>query len=291
MKHTPYTFSVVRYSHDPSVGELVNVGVLLYAKTGPFVGAQFDHHTEHLGRLFSEFHSGDYLTTIRALKQGADRLMQQWQKRPLTRMGEGLASAREVGRLLVPDRYLGFVVGDPLSGTTDNLPREVGRLFDRFVRSQRPAPDAHQRRSDVDVWRTVYERALPAGLSRLFSPHQVETPTVAVSFDYAVKNGRWHVLQPLSFDYVTSDAIQRKATGWLGTTMALAGSSDISSVAFLLGRPMHPGVEGAYDRAKSVLQLAPRSLKTTLVEEAEADVFSRQFLADLTRQGVTIPEA
>jgi hypothetical protein len=59
VKKLAYTFSVVRCLHDPTVGKMLNIGVVLRATHTTYVGVKFDHHYERLSSAFANF-DGDH---------------------------------------------------------------------------------------------------------------------------------------------------------------------------------------------------------------------------------------
>ena len=55
MKKTPYCYSVLGYCHDPAVGEMLNIGVVLYAPGNGFFRAKIDPHYTRLSNTFVGF--------------------------------------------------------------------------------------------------------------------------------------------------------------------------------------------------------------------------------------------
>jgi hypothetical protein len=78
MSAIPYTYSVIRYVHDPAVGETLNVGVVLYAPSVPYVGARLDHHYERLTHAFAEFDGDHYRKTVRQFEATIGRFRHNW---------------------------------------------------------------------------------------------------------------------------------------------------------------------------------------------------------------------
>lgn len=49
---TAYTFSVLRYVHDPVTAEFVNIGLALYAPTAKYLNAICTSHYQRLSTMF-----------------------------------------------------------------------------------------------------------------------------------------------------------------------------------------------------------------------------------------------
>src|SRR5258706_10401554 len=60
---TAYTFSVLRYMHDPVTAEFVNIGVALYAPEAQYLNALCTPHYQRLSRMFEPI-DGDHFRQI-----------------------------------------------------------------------------------------------------------------------------------------------------------------------------------------------------------------------------------
>lgn len=60
MRKIPYTYCLVKYVHNPAVGEMLNVGVLMCAPSVSFVAAKFNHYYERLSSTFAGFDGEHY---------------------------------------------------------------------------------------------------------------------------------------------------------------------------------------------------------------------------------------
>src|SRR5438128_9309633 len=110
MSAIPYTYSVIRYVHDPAVGESLNVGVVLYARTVPLVAARLDHHYERLSHAFAEFDGDHYRKTLRQFEGAIDRFKKNWSgARPVLLVLP--SDVAGLGALIWPDVGLSFRLG------------------------------------------------------------------------------------------------------------------------------------------------------------------------------------
>jgi len=280
MSRIAYTYRVLRYVHDPAVGEALNVGVLAYAPSVPWVGLRHELKFGRLSRAFRGFHRDAYRGTLRRLESAVTELNRSW-KELLPKIDQRPASLRELSHLLVPDPDLTFQFGEMLSGVTENLDEALSRHFERLVTSQAPS-ESGGRRSDQEVW-TVYQRSLEARNipASILSKKTFASERVELHFDHAFKNGAWHVLQPVSLDLKDTASLQRKAAQWLGYGMGLEGQEQLGTIYLLLGGPTNGVSRAAYGRAKALLEQIP--VEHRLVEEDRADDFASELAAYLRR--------
>jgi hypothetical protein len=131
----PYTYTVLRYRHDPLAAEFANVGVVL-----PVVGDVPDLDGETL-RI-----------SLRAIDRELQRLGRSEGGDLLTGPGYAGAYARRV----LPADDSSFVWGPVGSGTSDNPADTLTKLYERFV--ARYDGRAHAHRDDAAVWRPVREK-------------------------------------------------------------------------------------------------------------------------------------
>ena len=82
MTKVPYTFAVIRYVHDRAAGEVLNIGVLVYAPSAHFIGVRAEPRFERLSRAFERFDGDGYRRTLRRLDNSVERLQKRWSQLP-----------------------------------------------------------------------------------------------------------------------------------------------------------------------------------------------------------------
>jgi hypothetical protein len=272
-----FTYVILRYVHDAGAGEMLNVGVVVYAPTLRRVELRVETKFERLSQTFKGFEGARYRRALLALRLAFREVQQQLEGAPLL-SEQRFKAADDVLRSVWPDLGLSFVVSEPLAGVTRDFDIEVAALFDRMVTSLYEKKGDTARRTDDQVWRSVYQPTLPPDVSARLTEKSFVTNEVAYKFCHAFKNGAWNVVQPVSMDFVTSESIQRKATHWVGTAVGLEGVNELGTVYFLLGKPT--GHAQAYERAKRLLSKAP--VRKEIIEEHDAERFAVE-LTELVR--------
>jgi len=114
---------------------------------------------------------------------------------------------------------------------------------------------------------------------------KIVTPNYDCKFPHAFKNGKWHLLQPITFDYRDPAYIQDKATKWLGRESVLREADEFGHIYMLLGAPPYYEHKDAYKKEKSIL--AKMSVDHRIVEEDEAEDFAQYLQEYMQEHGVT----
>jgi hypothetical protein len=283
MSKVPYTFTVIRYVHDRGAGEALNIGVVLYAPTVQFIGLEVEPRFERLSKAFGGFDGDAYRRTLRHLADAVERLQREWEHLPEIRHLP--TNAGGLLRLIWPDTDLSFEPGPVLAGVAvEPLPQVVSELFGRMVTSQAPGRGEAERRTDEEIW-AVYQQPFRAQkISHLLAPKVFKAPEFELKFDHAFQNTLWHVVQPVTMDFVKPESLQDKATRWLGNATALHGHPHLGRLYLLLGRPQLESHHDAYVKAKNLLHKMP--VNHELVEEHDASSFAETLASFMKQHGV-----
>lgn len=261
-KH-PYSYVVLRYVPDSGSGEGLNFGVALYNQPESFLRLEVDTRYERLSHAFAGFDGKTFRRAVANLRSAFSEAETNLASRPL--FNDELSFAAWLKKIL-PDVGAGFTFTDQRHGVTDNLGLESDRLFDRMVLSLTGQSEERPRQDETAVWR-AYERALPKSLESHLRSKSFSTSSVKIDFDHAVKNGRWHVIQPIPMDFAQAESLQRKATQWVGAAVGLKETPDLATMIFLLGAPS-AAHKKPYERAKALLNQAP--INHQIIEEKDA---------------------
>lgn len=139
MSKIAYTYSVVKYMHDPASGESLNVGVLLYAPKSRYLGYRLERRFQRLVDTFAGFDGDQYCRVLQQFEEALHSLR--------TEIDDDLAAMlglpQDVGNLVAriwPDPDLSFRLGTTLTGITDNPARALESAFERMVASQYERP-------------------------------------------------------------------------------------------------------------------------------------------------------
>ncbi len=285
MSRISYTYCVLRYVHDYAANEFLNFGVVVYAPAIRFLEFKIEHTYQRLSNAFEGFDGDQHRKVIRQLEAAIERLRNSWAA-PLEQLIALPEDAGSVMQSIWRDQGGSYQFGEPLPGRSRDINQTLQDVFFRMVES-RYHKTKTEHRSDDDLWQSVYRAPLrQTRAAEALQPHTITTDAIKLTCNHTFKNGRIHIVQPLTLDYVREDAIGGKAAKWLGNATALKDNDEIGTIYLLLGRPQNDQYLAAYERAKHLLGKMP--LDFQMVEEEEAETFARD-LATFMMEHSLIP--
>lgn len=285
MKKIPYTYCLVKYLHDPKVGEMLNVGVLLVAPAASYVGIRLNRHYERLSKTFAKFDGERYRGIVERIESTVLRFRPRGDLVELFPLNDKIETVEDVISLISPDRGLSIQFGPMLAGLAEIPETELEHIYEQNVVSQYPQKGKGGR-DDEQVWyhykRSLHEKRIDIYLK----PKTFASDSYEYKFDHAFKNENWHVLKPVTMDYAHAQTIQDRATKVLGEASALEGNSEIGTYYILLGEPQLESHKTAYSKAKNLLNKIP--IKKEIIEEDAAEDFAAELAAYMREHGVLI---
>jgi hypothetical protein len=99
-----------------------------------------------------------------------------------------------------------------------------------------------------------------------------------------LKNGIWHVYEPVSFDLIEPNSLLEKANRWVGRSASLAESAEKFKLHLLIGAPRSPSLRDTFRRSTSILRKMVTD--TELVMETEAEQFAAKLEQEMADHGV-----
>lgn len=263
----PYTYSVLRYVHDITTGEFINVGVVVSGGRGQ-VGAKFRTTFGRLKAAFPTLDADGFKVRMRALQEKFNRLSDGDLSATSTNL-TAIELARSV--LIADDSSLQWsALG---SGVTPDFQKVVNALYQRFVTKHDHDPNVGIKKDDDEIWRKFRKELEARNVIGHLEEKVIEVADGAVKFEHAWKNGAWHCYEPVSLDLVNSASIREKAVRWLGQVTSIQDASEPFKVYFLVGKPDSDALLPAYTKALSILRKAPVS---RVIEEDDAKAFSEE---------------
>jgi hypothetical protein len=279
-----YTFTVLRYVHDITAGEFLNVGVVVYAPEARFLMARTRTTYGRLTKVFPDANGDAFKRIIghveSAIETAAARLDDLFP--------ESGASALDFAFRVLPqdDNSLQW---SPLgSGRTSNPEKELDVLFERMV-TRHETKGTYERRNEDEVWKSFSRSLQKRNLLSRLQAKEIVASADSKTFGHAWKNGIWHCLEPISFDLVDPERIHNKALRWLGQMAALQGATEPFKLYMLIGEPQHEHVQASYLKARRILESMPGNKE--IFTEAQADDLSLLVEHDVLHHAVSGPEA
>src|SRR5436190_4655411 len=153
---TPYTYSVLRYVHDTTTGEFVNVGVALYSREARYASALCRSTYGRISKTFPGMDGDVFKSLMRHVQSRVEELGAGLESELAF---DGLpASVLEIAHLVVPADDSSLQWSAAGSGLSENLSQTLESLFNRLVTRYDERPQ-QERRNDEEVWRK-YRKSL-----------------------------------------------------------------------------------------------------------------------------------
>ncbi len=269
---TPYSFSILRYVHDPVTQEFVNIGVAVYSREAGFLRAMCSTHYSRITRMFAKIDGNRF------------RQLTMYVEEKIGEIGASLASALPFEPTLAIEQLLARVLPPDDSsvqfshagvGLTQDLNKTVVELFDRYVDRYASIAES-SRRNEEAIWRTAFREPLERrNVIAYFEPKRIVAPNYEYEFQRAWKNNMWRLYEPVSFDLADGSLIVEKANRWVGRAMSLNDSSEEFKIHLLLGEPADSQLQGAFIKAQNILNKIPGNRE--LIRESDAEAFAEEF--------------
>ena len=274
MNKQAYSYSVLRYIHDVTTGEFVNVGLALYCPALHYANAMCRTTSKRLSPLFPSLESSVFRALMRKVQTRFEALHDEISNQLAFR---SYASVVELAQSVIPQDDSTLQWAPMGSGLTSDPDATLESLFERFVTKHEESGVVY-RKNDEQVWKNFSRELEQRQVLRHFQPKTFTTADDEIKFDRAWKNGVWHCLAPVSFDLASPETIRDKAHKWLGQIVSI-GSNDLK-LYFLVGEPSQPDLKPVYLSALNLLKKVPGSAE--IVTESEAAALSVRLAAQVT---------
>ena len=245
-----YTYTVLRYVHDVTSGEFVNVGVALHASEAGYLGALCRTTYGRLSKVFPGVNAEHFKALMRhiqnSFEESGERLSSELQ---FTSPSDVI----EIAQSVLPKDDSSLQWSPSGSGRTDDPAQALEKLFNRMVMRYEDK-QASSNRTDDDVWRHFKKDLEGQRILQYFKPKTISVQDDEIEFQHSWKNGKWHCLEPISFDMATADSIRDKAHRWMGQLASVQGAADRFKVYLLVGAPQQESLQPAFLRAMSMLK-------------------------------------
>ena len=257
-----YSYAVLQYRHDVWVGEVLNIGVLLYSETARFLKLKSRTGQGRIANAYPDLDYSALRDAVKALERRFDKIA----------ASSGLflpsGGAIEIGRkVLIPDdSSLFWGIGG--SGIALNPEEALAKLFTRFV-GQYDKAAGRDTRSDEMVFEAVRRKLELAELYQRVQPYVVRSKFATIPFEHAIQNGIWHVIQPLSFDSADEDRMLDKAAKWAGRLQSISDCEGKVRPYFVTGKPSIQSLMPQYRKMVEFLRASP--MQPVVVDEEQAD--------------------
>jgi hypothetical protein len=272
-----YSFSVLRYVHDPVTQEFINIGVAVYSPAVSYLRAICTTSYARITNTFQKIDGQRFRQLSRYIQDQINAAQNQIETALPFRDAAGIEQI--LASVLPPDDSA-IQFSKSGVGLSSDLDQTLRELYHRFIEFYATAGDS-QRRSDEEVWRVFREPLERAKLTSYLRPKRIAAPNYEYEFQRSWKNEIWHLYEPVSFDMVEGASMLEKANRWVGRATSLMDSSEAFCLNLLLGEPTDPRLKATFIKAENILSKMP--VRKEFIRESDAEAFAEEFASEVAK--------
>ncbi len=272
-----FQYSVLRYRRSKSSGELVNIGLMMVI---PDEGSIFHFVTTkyaRLSRFFGDFDGDGYRKMVNELERHFEDVMLSDGEPRQIHFGEYVAthdlekpSLSKLQPVLVSGPESCFQWSSIMSGIHPRPEQRFQELKREFITRHEESRDGRQRSDESVIQRTVREalKGIPFEDRIVYDKQITGRHHATHTFALSWVNGITHVLDPISFDYLSNGEIEKKANQWCGTLYNLQDGEDFLFTG-VTAPPPKKSLYKAYDQALQLIDEMPQTKALIEMDKAE----------------------
>lgn len=269
-----YSYQILRYIPDQVTGEFVNVGMVLFCPETKYLYAQMLEKSGRIKAVFPTVNNRMLMGRLAAFTKAIKNISSDQKSLNLIKNIEEVTKC-----ILAPDdSALQFSMVE--TGIDINIKNAFNYLYNRLI-TKYETPEPTKYLTDSDVWRNEYKTYFKEFEDRkLLVSHKVKTKgKIEINFDYAIKNGKWNYLEPVTFDLSNKSNITDKVFRWMGKLEEL-GQSDESFNLYLLSKMPEDDDLAAfiYERLGN---RSDESHKIQIIKPEDANKLAKQLMKDV----------
>ena len=280
-----YYYSLLQYRYAQSLGEVLNIGVLLLF---PEQRQAIFLHPGRLGRirkLYPKFAEKTIRAYFRSIASRTRQLSKQpeifvrYEDHPRQLIDNELL-VRDSSALQFSDLKTGVLYTDNLQAVSEQYYKLYLSFYDEDEQIVR-----HDESYLLKEYQKRLRQRLRGSLSRESFDRSVtvkpEGTTFAYQFPFSWQNGSYNLVKPVSFDLKLEQSITDKATLNVGQFTVLSPYAEQNNARFdvLVARPKDRKLHKSYEQAVQLLTTQPH---VKIVEEEQLDVYSEKTAEALT---------
>lgn len=277
MKATQYIYSILQYKHSQALGEVLNIGVLVYV---PSVKKLYFIHPEKLIRLrFAYPHLTSEKTIKAYLKSFTDKI-HNLNKQSDIFIDFGLEKSLNyfAETELIPQDASSLQFTESRRGIeyTDNIELLIKQLYNSYLLAFE-SPIGHTSQINEEALISKYKSLLKTldtenngelikNSKRFFYDYVLDVDSQKhFKFDVAWQNGTLNLVKPISFDVIKPETIINKAYRYFGQFTDLEGYAKSKNYRFdlIIAKPQDKSLYKSYDTALELLH-KPDNVKIVL---------------------------
>jgi hypothetical protein len=277
-----FGYSVLRYVHDITTQEFVNVGVLVYSPENRILRLKCSPELRRVHSLFPSAEPKQIKTLLHHVQDAfatyAARLAPGSGNRSIP--DEVMKAAAEV----LPKDSSALQWASAGGGYAASLDTAMEKLFARYVQHYEHAAHLGRRPGRGAVLNPFRKELKESGVLDYLKPRVLKGELEAYEFPLAWKNKVYHCYEAVNLNLKSSSEVHARAFEWVGRALDLDHSKEKHSLHLLVAEPALSELRSAYrDTCGALRKSLPSSAQ--IVEQKEIASFSRD-VADSVRKHI-----
>lgn len=267
----PYQYAILRYVHDRSTGEFVNIGAVIWAPESQELIFDINNRYGRVSSFFDGLNGREFQQMANYLRSF---FSEQASRRNLSQIGLFESKTLRLPSILPTLLRSGsgcFEWSGVMAGLGSSLEDELAALIEDYVTKYEVS---HIKTSTDEgvIWKSI-DKLIKGSRVEAVVERKVEV-TASANYQYTFhlgwRNGCAQYAEPISFDLKDASSIREKAVRWCGR-LGVLRSAEKFRVIPVIARPSNPKLHGAFDDALSILQDEPTGSIRRYFEYEEAD--------------------
>ncbi len=273
----PYSFSVLRYIHDPVTQEFLNIGVAVFSSEAKYLNAACTPKYRRISETFCKIDGVGFRQLSQHIQ---DSIRSAGSKYSSSLPFEPNQNIEQILAKVLPRDDSSIQFSKAGVGLSSDLDQTLQDLYKRYVEKYLDAGELPGR-SDDEVWRVFRGPLDRALVTPHLNPKRIVAPDYDYEFQRSWKNEIWHVYEPVSFDMVEAGSILDKANRWLGRATSLNDSAEPFRIHLLIGEPKDERLKPAAVKAENILNKMP--VKKDFIKESDAESFAEELASEMKK--------
>jgi len=265
-----FTYQLIRYQPDKISEEFVNVGIILLDKDKEFLRAKTIAKIGRVKHLFPKVNSRSFIAKLNNIANHVNTIADNWNQG--LRIQDDL-DIRSISDSIIPNDDSALYFSKVKKGIDINSEIAFIDLFQRMVSNNEL--DTGHYMTDKDVWSSYYKTYFHRQKAQ-FQTKSIVTEGDELNFDFAIKNGVWNYLEPVTFDLSRKSNIKEKVYKWMGKLDELESSTEEFKLFLLTKMPENAKLRKfILDRLENH---TADNYKLEIIEPINAEKFSQKLI-------------
>lgn len=248
-----FNYTVVRFVPEKTLGEFVNIGIILKCNETGFLGARVHQWSQRVSHFFKYVDRQHYIYAKNSLESEIERVRKSMDKDrnnlPLLR-----EDVNNIFSSIVKPIDSAIQFSPVYGGITSDLDAELDYLFKKYVLAHIQGPDPRKKVTREQIEREIKTTLKNEKLASKFKPRELKCKVFSQKFPYVYKNGGApEIIHPLSFDYEDEMTLNDTAYKWRGRLEDLRKDKEFR-ITMVVAPPSSRKFRNQYNHAMDLLK-------------------------------------